>query len=69
MPFILQPAAKENAQQRARVQVASYSDDPVVAGILPGFSVEEKVKFFEALLQPDALPNVKDLEIVDSETG
>lgn len=70
MPLVLQPALKENAMQRVEVQIASYSDDPIVQSIMPGVCHEEKMAFFVGLFGKESrLPWVKDLEIVDTDTG
>jgi hypothetical protein len=70
MSLILQPAVKENASQRAEVQLASYGDDPILTSLMAGVPYEEQVKFFAgALFQGFGEPGVKDLEVLDSETG
>ena len=70
MPLILQPSTKENAPQRAEVQLASYIHDPLFNSIMPNTPEELKVKFFaEVLSKGMDKPGVKNLEIIDSENG
>ena len=70
MPLTLQTALKENAVQRVEVQLASYSDDPVLPSMMPGVSHVDKVAFFvEAANREFGKPWIRDLEIVDTDTG
>jgi hypothetical protein len=70
MPLILQPSTKENAPQRAEVQLESYIHDPLFNSLIPNASKKVKVKFFAEVLTKDmGKPGVKDLEIIDSENG
>jgi hypothetical protein len=70
MALILPPSTKENAPQRAEVQLESYTHDPLVYSIMPNASKEVRVKFFAEVLTKDMdKPGVKNLEIIDSKTG
>lgn len=70
MSLILQPAAKENATQRAEVQLASYSNDPILQSLMPRVPHDEKVEFVAgALWKGFGMPGIKDMEIIDTETG
>lgn len=64
MPLILQTATKENARQRAEVQIESYKDDCLLNSIMPDAPEEVKVKFFvEVMTREMDKPCVKNLEI------
>lgn len=70
MPLILQPATKENALQRGEVQLASNIYDPVMKSLMPGAPYEAQVKFFgEATSKDLGKPEVRTLEIIDTETN
>ena len=69
MPLIIQAATRENASQRAIVQMESYVDDPILNGLLPTVaarSYEERVGFYAALLMGDwGKVGVNVLEVLD----
>ena len=70
MPLILQKALPENTNQRVEVQWASYVDDPILPSLMPGVSHEDKVAFFAEEARKDfGNPSIRDLEVVDTDTG
>jgi hypothetical protein len=70
MPLTPQTSLKENAVQRVEVQLASYGDDPVLPSMMPGVSHEDKVALFVEIANKEfGKPWIKDLEVVDTDTG
>ena len=70
MPLILQTAVKENLAQRVEVQWDSYGDDPVISSLMTGVSPQERREMFTREMNKESdYPYVKDLEVIDTDTG
>jgi hypothetical protein len=70
MPLVVQPTPKEHVYQCAEVQLAAFAHDPMVPNLMKGIPHEEQVRFFAESLAKDLEgPEVRNLEVVDTETG